>query len=502
MSRLLARAVAALCLVEHCSSCQIAAVQQGTSYDDTSCHHVDTNMSEPGADDYSALLRIRVAGGTTHDGRNELPISPALESSASSYGGVFEEGTWISGTSTDKWTAAAEKVWSRETKVDGNLLGAYVGSIFVLCLIVCLIYYPFGATSIINILVFLLSMSAKNLVIKRMFTHYEFKFSMFMVTVHLLLAAAAGFAVLARRSSKSDSSIVKPSYHDFVSYFLPLSIAKVINCGAGVCAMKYINVAFAEVMMATDPVCTVVLVTMLGLPFKVQLLAPVVVVVMGAALEIHGEMHYSMLGLLLSLASNFGRSFKMAKQQQLMTGVAKRRFDPFEVLAWQSLMSFFISFVWTCITEGTSLHKYLKSDVHGAHAFVSFELPAMVALWCLIAVTESVCHLFVCSSWRPCQHHYMALHSPSKCLLFLTLCSCGHVLTVVKDLGAVGNSLVLQLKLLLAVLGALVFFHESLQLIQIVGIVLVIAGAFLFARLESSPDSLDLDKSKQRSCSK
>merc|ERR1719316_846768 len=98
---------------------------------------------------------------------------------------------------------------------------------------------------------------------------------------------------------------------------------------------------------------------MLGLSFDLRLITPVMVVCAGVASCAAGELKISWMGLILTSLSSFTRGLRSTLQQNLLNPARTQAFnrditplDPVELLAWMSIPSILVLFIWSVLTEG------------------------------------------------------------------------------------------------------------------------------------------------------
>mmetsp|Transcript_19729 Transcript_19729/g.54261 ORF Transcript_19729/g.54261 Transcript_19729/m.54261 type:complete len:414 (+) Transcript_19729:102-1343(+) len=300
------------------------------------------------------------------------------------------------------------------------------------------VFWPLGVTVIARILLYLFSLSTMKIVVKVAF-EYKFTFPRMLSAMHMLFSTVVGFTIMCFTSA----SVRRPTIRELCCQLLPLSIAFAWSLGASNQALVLVSAAFAEMIGATTPITSVALMMMLRMPFDLTLLIPVAIVIVGSGIAITGEVNFSAVGMLLCLGSNFGRSIKSVLQQRLMSGASNDAYDPVALLSWQCLLATFALFTWSSLSEGLAPYEQLCNAQNKLH------LAIVIGVTCVNAV---VLNLFA--------------------------------VYVVKDLGAVGNQVAGQVKSALMLAGAVAILHESITPRQIVGFIFVLAGAYMFARVE------------------
>jgi drug/metabolite transporter (DMT)-like permease len=210
-------------------------------------------------------------------------------------------------------------------------------------------------------------------------------------------------------------------------------------------ALVHSTTAFVEIVGASTPLVTVVMILVMRQPFDMKLLGPCFLVVIGCALTTNGEPHFSLLGLVLATGSNVPRSLKSVLQQVLMQGDSSAlAYNPLDVLAWTCLPSSVVMLIWSIVQEGIA--PYQQWYAQG----VLSQLTAFVLVSCVNA-----------------------------CILNLA------ILFVIKDLGAVGTQIVAQTKSILVILGGATFLKEEVTRLEVVGFILVMVGVYTYNDLES-----------------
>jgi drug/metabolite transporter (DMT)-like permease len=201
---------------------------------------------------------------------------------------------------------------------------------------------------------------------------------------------------------------------------------------------------------SSTPLFTILVVMMLGLPFDLRLLAPVLVVTIGVASCAAGELKISWAGLVLTALSSFTRGLRSTLQQNLLNPARTQAFnrnitpmDPVELLLWMSIPSVVVLLVWSALTEGWA--PWQRFTQPGWSYVLS-----SVSITCVNACILNVANLFV-----------------------------------IKDLGAVACQLAGQLKSILIMLAAVAVFSEPISIMQIFGFVLVFVGVFWYNRKEA-----------------
>jgi len=306
------------------------------------------------------------------------------------------------------------------------------------------VYSPQGPRVVIGVTAYLISLSTIKITVKLLFSEFSFKFPSFLTALHMGVSAAVGFAVLLRRKKSTGKHIIMPTRSEFFGRILPITTSFGLSLMANNYSLLSCSTSFNEIVSSTSPICTVVVVVLMGMPFDLRLLGPTFVVVAGCAIAATGEAKFSAMGFALVMFGNACRALKGAMQQELMTGRTRERFDPCALLAWTCVTSFAMLAVWSAASEG--LEPYVALAQQRQRPF--FFLLAL-ALSCANAAVLNVAALFV-----------------------------------TQDLGAVGVTIVAQTRAVLTILGGVIVFHDVVSPQEAFGFTVVMAGAYMYARTE------------------
>jgi len=212
---------------------------------------------------------------------------------------------------------------------------------------------------------------------------------------------------------------------------LPISICNGMSLLFNNTALVYGGVAFVCMISALSPIFTFVLE---GIRTKRELsflsLLPVILVCLGAMLCVHGEKVISFAALFLASCGNFCRAGKSVWQQELLLGEVSALSMVFWSSCWSSCMAIM------CIgaNEGLAGPRLLPT--------ISSETQFYVLMSVLCAVTLNISQCFA-----------------------------------VKMLGALMQSIVGNLNLILVIVLSQAMLQESVSGYQYMGVVLLVAGA-------------------------
>lgn len=341
-------------------------------------------------------------------------------------------------------------------------LTAYLVTACLTASAIVVLYWSKGAAVISRIIIYLLALATMKLSVKLIFVEHGFNYPKFVTAVHFIAGAIVAFGILIYRkqstppqsSPRAVSDISKdiiapkqtlaaPTAREFWQMIVPIAMSFAISVAANNVALLYSTAAFTEIVGATSPVVSILLIVCMGMPFDKRLLGPTLLVVAGCALSTSGEVRFSAVGMAFCMVSMLGRSLKSTLQQRIMTGDSKAKFDPVTLLAWMCIPSAAMMMLWSLSVEGVA--PFLMMQEHTNR----FRLVLSILISCVNATILNLSNLFC-----------------------------------VKDLGAVGVQLVAQMKSVLTVLGAVALFHEAVTPLEVFGFVGVLIGVFLFSRME------------------
>mmetsp|Transcript_109799 Transcript_109799/g.321507 ORF Transcript_109799/g.321507 Transcript_109799/m.321507 type:complete len:422 (+) Transcript_109799:75-1340(+) len=351
----------------------------------------------------------------------------------------------------------------QEDVVNGHLQALSIASwgflIYVACLLgtvlmVVVIYASRSALQICSIVVYLLALCTVRLCVKAVYVGCHFNFPLALSAIHFAFGAIAAFGVLFYRQRYRGEAVPVPSRGKFVRAILPIAMCFAVCIGVGNQVLELCSIAFTEIVMSAQPLMAVPMVLLLGLPFDALLLLPMLLVVAGCVTMSLGEVHFSGLGLALAGLSIVLRAAKAALQQKLLSGDQSDRLDPCALLAWMCLPSAALMVAWSALAEGMAPLQQVAS-----HPEKRWSLVFVVIMSSVNATILNLSQLFV-----------------------------------VEDLGAVGSQLVGQLKTGLTIMGGVVLLSEKVGAYQGAGAVTVIAGTFIFARLDQHAKAASRNK--------
>lgn len=330
-----------------------------------------------------------------------------------------------------------------------KLMAVYPVAMLVVLAGIAVMYRHKASSTIAVILLYMISLSTMKLSVKTIFMEYMFVHPRFLTACHLLMSAIVGLALMVVRNYYRRSVLAVPTQMEFMFRLVPIGTAWTLSIGLENFSLMFCSAAFTEIMGSIAPVTTVIVIIVLGMRFKYQLLAPILLVFLGCCISVKGEVQFSGFGMGLCLGACMCRSVKAVLQQEVMTGQLRSKFDPVTLLTWQCSIAFFVMFVWSLISEGAAPYIQLASLVPSR-------------LWgTLLAVLVSAVNAVV-----------------------LNLLG----LFVIRELGALGVQLVSQVKAILTVLGDMALLGEPVSLVEVAGFATTLLGVFLFARIDHESD--------------
>jgi len=310
--------------------------------------------------------------------------------------------------------------------------------------VVIFTYGDRGIASVCAIMCYIAALSSIKLTVKWVFVHHNYSFAKFVTATHFTFGALLSYGFLRFRQKEFPI----PTLKEFWLMIFPVSLAIAISVSAGNMALVHSSAAFTEIIGSTSCLFTALMVVLLGMPFQTSLLLPMLIVIFGAVVSTAGEIHFSLLGLLLCCIANAFRSLKVAMQQKLMTGETKDKFDPVALLFWSSVPSIFVMLAASAFSEGAEPYRQLAALEAGKR----WSLVRAILVTCVNATILNLTQLFVN-----------------------------------KDLGAVGSQLVAQAKSVLTILGSVAILGEIVSRMELFGFTLVLLGVYLYSWMDRKP---------------
>lgn len=242
----------------------------------------------------------------------------------------------------------------------------------------------------------------------------------FITMTHMLSSAIAAF-ILERPSTKEAMAV------------LPISAVNGISLLLNNTAFLYGGVAFISMVSCTTPIFTFILdMVRSRRALEFRSLVSVLLVVLGAILCVHGEKVAAVLAFVLASAATFFRASKSVLQQDLLTV----KVTPLTLVFWSSLWSFLFMIPIMVVNEGSKgFYEFVDLPHHGKTELLMSILAA--------------------------------------CTLNISQCF------AIKQLGALMQSIVGNLNLILVIVLSQAWLHESVSMWQYVGVCLLAGGTFM-----------------------
>lgn len=242
----------------------------------------------------------------------------------------------------------------------------------------------------------------------------------FITMTHMLSSAIAAL-VLERPSIKEAMAV------------LPISVVTGISLLLNNTAFLYGGVAFISMVSCTTPIFTFILEMVRSRrALELRSLVSVLLVVLGAVLCVHGEKVAAVLAFVLAGAATFFRAFKSVLQQDLLTV----KVTPLRLVFWSCFWSFLFMIPIMVMNEGSK----------GFYEFVDLPHPGKTQF--LMSILAA-------------------------CTLNISQCF------AIKLLGALMQSIVGNLNLILVIVLSQAWLHESVSTWQYIGVCLLAGGTFM-----------------------
>lgn len=241
-----------------------------------------------------------------------------------------------------------------------------------------------------------------------------------MTSIHMISTAAVAFIL--ERPSKKEALAV-----------LPISLVNGCALLLNNTSLLYGGVAFVSMIGCTCPIFTFVLeIARSKRSIEFGSFSAVLLVVLGAMLCVEGEHAAGIISFFLSAGASFFRATKSVWQQDLLTV----KVSPLRLVFWSGFWSFLLMVPVVLVTEGTKgITEFANLSNQGRTSF-------------LLSVVAA-------------------------CTLNISQCF------AVKLLGAVMQSVVGNLNLILIITLSQILLHESVSMWQYAGVVLLVAGTVL-----------------------
>lgn len=281
------------------------------------------------------------------------------------------------------------------------------------------------------VVLYVCSLSTMSISLRNVFQNDDFEFPRFVTSLHFFVTTFLAFGIIQFNKARGEVVSV-PDKNTFCFGILPAAIAFALSLGFCNMGIEATSAHFFEMVDSTGPIMTAVMVVLLGLPFRIEQIVPLLFLMGGISLCWTAEASINMFGLGALLLGGFIRAFKVALEQVLMTPGTNfaRMLSPIELVFYNCGVSFFVMSAWSLWMEGTE-------------PFVKLNRRVAIAIG-LTVVNAAVINI-------------------------IGMC-------VIKELGAVAAQMTGILKGFVALLGATATMGEVIVPQQIVGYAAVVAS--------------------------
>jgi len=328
----------------------------------------------------------------------------------------------------------------------------YSLAIVVVASLLTALYWSRGPVTICSILSYVGALSSMSVLIRNVYVNNNFKYPQFLTATHFIATAMVGASVLLYRNLTEGRKINVPDLDCWFKGLVPVAVSFVFSLGMANNGLLLTNAHFYEMIGSSTPLVTAGIALMIGRGFDVRLSMPLALITAALFVVAFGEVKLTVLGLLACIGGVIGRGIKSTLQHSLMGGSAWKSMDPIEVAVWTSLTCLVMMAVWSAFTEGL------------APCYEILSLPTFLAV------------LYTCAGAS-----------------ILNIAA----LFVLRELGPVTQQVVGQLKGILAILGSVAAFGETVTLQQIVGYSFLIAGIAWYNKAD-----MDIKDEKKQQLSK
>merc|ERR1719387_778828 len=206
--------------------------------------------------------------------------------------------------------------------------------------------------------------------------------------------------------------------------------------------LMYTNTHFYEMISCMTMLVTAIVGVLMGKPFNMKLLPPLMVLTVGLCIVSFGELSFSLLGFACIAVAVLMRATKVQLQNVLLSADSNMTvLDPIELTVWTSTVCFSIMMVWSLAVEGLQ-------------PFVQVAEPSTFLAVLITAAAATVLNI--------------------------------AALFVLKEVGPVAQQIVGNLKGVLACMAAVAAFGEQITAQQAVGYSIVVVCAFWYNRTDSA----------------
>jgi len=317
----------------------------------------------------------------------------------------------------------------------------YISVMVVCCIAVAMMYMNRGVGTVLSVIAYLFCLSSMSVLIRNIYVNFNFGYPQFVTSLHGLMTTIAALAILSHRKATTGQEITIPTTTTLVQGLTPVAAAFALSLGTGNLALLYSNAHFYEMLSATSLIATAGMGIVMGRSVSPKLYPPLMLITLACMIVAFGEVKATIAGCVFTLGSVVFRALKAQVSSILMSkGAMQQTFDPLELTLWTAIQTFIIMLVWSLVAEGLAPWK----------AFWNIGTIGAVGLSAVAAAMINISALFV-----------------------------------MKELGPVGQQIIGNLKGILACVGAVAAFGESITFQQVLGYALVIVGAYWYNRTDS-----------------
>merc|ERR1719421_299464 len=172
----------------------------------------------------------------------------------------------------------------------------YGVSVIMLGAIVTAIYYNRGMGTVASILTYIYALSSMSVLIRNIYVNHHFNFPQWVTASHFLATGLTGLVVLLHRSAKEHKEITVPTPETFYKDIGPVGLTFALSIGLANRGLMYTNTHFYEMFSSMTLLVTAVLGVVMGKPFNLKLLPPLMILTVGMVIVSFGEINFSLLG--------------------------------------------------------------------------------------------------------------------------------------------------------------------------------------------------------------
>lgn len=242
-----------------------------------------------------------------------------------------------------------------------------------------------------------------------------------------------------------------------VHRIVPLGLSRAVDIGGGNVALAMVSVALQQIIKSTLPVfVTVLTVGWLRRPVAGRVWLSLVPIMLGTVLALRGESQQrsATLGVFLAFVSCFGRAAKAVLNHRLLGKVevaAVEPLKPLEIVLYEAPTTACLLLVPSLLLEWNALQRILSLPTAALWEWMLW--------WLLQNVVGGVC-MFIT------QYAYVSI-------IHLT--------------SALTCQVLMNIKMLLLVFASVLYFHLPYTRENVVGVLIAVAGCFLYAGASRSP---------------